>query len=80
MSDKMYPARNAERKVIGWLCIGTANVLENMIEGNIGLNRTACLSAKESSVWEGARADLSKAERRLRALGKHLLKGEYGGH
>lgn len=75
-----YPAYHMQRRVKGWVAIGTANVLEQVVDGLQKHYQPAILNAKEERIWADAVLDLRKAEKRFRKLGKHMLKEEYGGH
>lgn len=73
-------AYRMQRKVFGWMCIGTSNLLEQVIDGQMTTDTNALLNDRELKVWGNAHNDLVSCEKRLRALGKHLLKEQYGGH
>lgn len=84
VSDQPQPAKHMQRQVLGWMCIGTANTLESMVNGNFANTNGSpqdYLNGKEFLIWQTVKTDIINCERRLRVLGKHLLgKANYGGH
>lgn len=79
MKVQPKPAYAMRRDVLGWLCIGIANVLRTQNDGLLQDRHEDYLNDKELRVWTTAMTDLDHAEKRLRKLGKHMLGTKYGG-